>query len=156
MTMQTPQLEFAFEIKVNVEAGSMQELGMTSKGLKRIIPILGGSFEGPAIKGIVVPGGYDWQLLRNDDVAEIEARYLLKTNEGSLITIVNTGLRHGAANAMQKMAEGKEVLPDEYYFRTIPVFETADKNYSWLTKNIFIANGIRKPAQVYIQVWKVL
>jgi len=154
--MQAPQLEFAFEIKIDVEAGKMQEIGITGKGLRRAIPILGGSFEGPAIKGIVVPGGYDFQLLRNDAVSEIDARYLLQTDDGVLIAIVNTGLRHGSADVMQRMAMGEEVAPHEYYFRTIPVFETSDAEYAWLTKNIFIANGIRKPAQVLIQVWKVL
>src|SRR6478736_3134740 len=124
--MQAPRLEFAFEIKADVEPGSMQEIGKKGKGLRRVIPILGGSFEGPAIKGTVVPGGYDWQLVRNDAVAEIEARYLLKTDDGSLITIVNTGLRHGAADVMQRMVNGEEVSPEAYYFRTIPFFETAD------------------------------
>jgi hypothetical protein len=154
--MEAPQLEFAFEIKINVEAGKMQEIGATGKGLRRAIPILGGSFEGPAIKGVVVAGGYDWQLVRNDAVAEIDARYLLKTDDDVLITILNTGLRHGPAEVMKKMALGEEVAPGQYYFRTIPVFETGNPRYEWLTKNIFIANGIRKPAQVFIQVWKVL
>lgn len=154
--MLAPQLEFAFEIKISVEPGSMQEIGVTGKGLRRAIPILGGSFEGPEIKGEVVPGGYDWQLLRNDNVAEIDARYLLKTNDGVLISIINKGLRHGPTEIMQQMARGEEVSSHEYYFRTVPFFETSNEKYKWLTKNIFIANGIRKPAQVIIQVWKVL
>ncbi len=154
--MEAPQLVFAFEINILVAPGQMQELGLTGKGVRRVIPILGGSFEGPAIKGTILPGGYDWQLLRNDGVAEIDARYLLQTTDGVLITIVNTGLRHGPEEVMQKMAHGEEVSPDAYYFRTIPVFETADPRYDWLTKSIFIANGIRKPDQVIIQVWKVV
>jgi hypothetical protein len=154
--MESPGLEFAFEIKVDVSGSTMQELGKTAKGLRRIIPILGGSFHGPSIKGTIIPGGYDWQLVRLDGVAEIEARYVLKTEDNALITIVNTGLRHGPEQVMERLAKGEEVEPSLYYFRSIPVFETSEPKYEWLTKNIFIANGIRKPALVLIQVWKVL
>lgn len=152
--MEQPKLEFAFELKVKV--GNIEELGKTGKGTRRIIPITGGSFEGPDIKGTIIPGGYDWQLLRADEVAEVEARYVLQTDDGALITIVNTGLRHGPAAVMQQMAKGEEVDPSGYYFRSIPIFENSSAKYEWLTKYIFIANGIRKPTEVFIQVWKVL
>ena len=154
--MEKPQLEFAFEIRVDVTAGKIQELGNTPKGIRKIVPILGGSFEGPDIRGTIIPGGYDWQLIRSDNVAEIEARYVLKTDDNALITIVNTGLRHGSQDVMQRMAIGEAVEPSEYYFRSVPVFETCEQRYEWLAKNIFIATGIRRPSQVLIQVWKVL
>jgi len=154
--MLTPELQFVFEIKINVDAGKLLAVGETGKGLRRAIAILGDTFEGPDIKDIVLPGGYDWQLLRADGVAEIDARYVLRTDDGVLITIINKGLRHVAENIMQKLANGEEVGPNQYYFRTTPVFETGDSRFHWLTNNIFIANGIRQPAQVMIQVWKVL
>src|SRR5580765_525933 len=113
--MEQPGLEFAFEIRVDVSEGMLQ-LGTTPKGTRKIVPICGGSFEGPAIKGTVLPGGYDWQLVRSDGVAEIEARYVLKTDDNALITIVNTGLRHGPAAIMERMAKGEEVAPPLYYF----------------------------------------
>ena len=152
--MEQPDLEFAFEIRLDVS--SKLELGKTAKGIRRIIPISGGDFEGPGLKGKIVPGGSDWQLIRFDSVTEIVARYLLKTDDGALITIVNSGLRHGPAEIMERMANGEEVEPNLYYFRSVPVFETSDPKYDWLTRNIFIANGIRKTAKVLIQVWKVL
>jgi len=154
--MESPALEFAFEIRVDVSGGRMQELGKTAKGIRRIVPILGGSFNGPSIKGTIIPGGYDWQLIRSDGVAEIEARYVLKTEDNALITIVNTGLRHGPEDVMERLGKGEEVEPSLYYFRSVPVFETGEAKYYWLTKNIFVANGIREPALVLIQVWKVL
>lgn len=153
--MEQPLLEFCFRISIDV-AGGMQELGKTGKGTRRIIPITGGRFEGPNIKGSVVAGGYDWQLLRPDGVIEIDARYLIQTAEGDLITVINTGLRHGSAEVMQRLAKGEEVDPSEYYFRSVPVFETANSKYAWLTKSIFIANGIRKPKEVLIDVWRVV
>jgi Protein of unknown function (DUF3237) len=154
--MHPPGLEFAFELRVNVTPGKMQELGMTPKGLRRIIPIIGGTFEGPKIRGEVVPGGYDWQLVRSDGIAEIEARYVLKTDDGELITIVNTGLRHGPEEVMARLARGEEVDASDYYFRSVPVFETASEKYHWLTKHVFIASGLRKPDRVVISVYAIL
>jgi Protein of unknown function (DUF3237) len=154
--MEKPALEFAFEIKINIDTAAIIDGGKTAKGIKKIVPLLGGSFEGPAIKGEVVPGGYDWQLIRMDQVAEIDARYILKTDDGIFITIVNSGMRYGPAAIMEKIAKGEAVDPSAYYFRTIPVFETGHLKYEWLTKHIFIANGIRKSSQVIIQVWKVV
>ena len=154
--MQATQLEFAFAIKIKVEGGKGLEAGDTPKGFRRMIPITGGSFEGPNIKGEVIPGGYDFQLLRNDNVMEIDARYVLQTDDGALITIVNRGLRHANAEVMQQMADGIDVSPSLYYFRSVPQFETGSKKYDWLNKTVFVASGIRKPAEVIISVFKIL
>lgn len=152
--MEQPALEFCFRISVDVTG--IQELGKTAKGIRKIVPITGGSFEGPNMKGNVVAGGYDWQLLRADEVVEIDARYMLQTDEGDLITIINTGLRHGPPEIMQLLAKGEEVDPSEYYFRSIPVFETGNPKYAWLMRSVFIATGIRKPKQALIDVWRVV
>lgn len=153
--MEQPLLEFCFRISVDV-TGDMKELGKTTKGIRRIVPITGGSFEGPNMKGHVVSGGYDWQLLRSDGVIEIDARYLLQTSDGDLITVVNKGLRHGPQEVMQRLANGDEVDPSEYYFRSVPVFETGNQKYAWLMQSVFIASGIRKPKEVFIDVWRVI
>ena len=127
----------------------------TTKGIRRIIPITGGIFAGPQINGTIEPGGYDWQLHRSDGVTELEARYVLRTDDNSLITIVNTGLRHGPPGVMQQIARGEEVDPSLYYFRSVPYFETSGPKYNWLTENIFLASGLRNPSEVIIRVWKV-
>lgn len=155
MNMQQPGLEFSFRISVDL-TGGIQELGKTSKGIRKVVPITGGTFEGPNIKGKVLPGGYDWQLLRADDVVEIDARYLLQTDGGDLITILNTGLRHGPPEVMQRLAKGEDVDASEYYFRSIPVFEIGNREYDWLMQSVFIATGTRKAKQVLIDVWRVI
>lgn len=147
------ELEFAFELRV--EVASIQFMGDTHRGNRRMIPITGGTFEGPTIKGTIQAGGYDWQVIRTDGVAELDARYVLQTDDGALITIVNQGLRRGPAEVMKRLSEGKEVDPSEYYFRSIPVFETADPKYVWLSQSVFVATGIRKPDKVLIQVYKI-
>lgn len=153
--MQQPALEFAFRISVDL-TGGIQEIGETGKGIRKVVPITGGTFEGPNIKGKVVAGGYDWQLLRDDGVVEIDARYLLQTDDGDLITITNTGLRHGPPQVMQRLAKGEEVDASEYYFRSIPLFEMGNPKYAWLMNSVFIATGTRKPKQVLIDVWRVV
>lgn len=152
--MEQPKLEYAFTLQV--QASPLPAIGKTGKGVRRAIAITGGSFEGPNLRGSIVAGGYDWQLLRDDGVLEIDARYLLQADDGNVITVVNTGLRHAPEEVMQRIVAGEEVDPSLYYFRSIPVFESSDPKYDWLTKNVFIANGIRKPKLVVIEVWKVL
>ena len=153
--MQQPELEFAFRISVDL-IGGVQEIGNTGKGIRKVVPITGGTFEGPNIKGKVVAGGYDWQLLRTDGVVEIDARYMLQTDGGDLITILNTGLRHGPPEVMQRLAKGEEVDASEYYFRSIPMFEVGNPDYAWLMQSVFIATGTRKSKQVLIDVWRVV
>src|SRR6187549_261309 len=85
---QTPTLEFAFEEIVKL--GPATAPGDTARGGRLIIPITGGTFEGPEIKGEVMPGGWDWQLRRADGCTEVKADYFLKTDDGVVINIVNT------------------------------------------------------------------
>ena len=86
------ELKFAFELRV--EVAEIQVLGDTPKGNRRMIPIKGGTFEGAKIKGTIQAGGYDWQLIRTDEVAEVDARYVLKTDDGLTQSVfVATGVR---------------------------------------------------------------
>src|SRR5579864_8381789 len=109
-----PQLEFVFAAEVKVDAPL--DLGDVGKGGRRIIPITGGDFFGPQIRARVLPGGADWQVLRSDGVAELEARYTLRTDDGALIYVRNHALRHGPAKVMAALAAGRQVDPAAYYF----------------------------------------
>ncbi len=151
--MDQPQLEFVCELTVNV--GTVQLIGDTGTGTRRIIPLLGGTFNGPALRGIILPGGADSQLIKKDGVADIDARYCLQTDDDALIYISNKGIRVASEDVLTKLSNGEQVDPDTYYFRTIPVFETAKGKYDWLMQSLFIAKGIRNPDNVVIQVWKI-
>lgn len=151
--MTTLELPFAFELRVTI--GPVAELGQTAQGIRRIIPITGGVFEGDHFRGNVLPGGYDWQTGRQDGVTELEARYVLQTDDGVLITIVNRGLRHGPPAVLEQLLRGEPVDPSHYYFRTAPVFETADARYQWLTRSLFVGTGIREPSCVRVRVFRV-
>jgi hypothetical protein len=119
----TAMLQFRFEVYADVSPAI--ELGETVHGRRRIIPIERGTVTGPSLTGILLRGGADWQLIRNDGVAEIEARYTIRASDGTLISVVNRGLRHGPPEIMSRLIAGEPVDPSSYYFRTAPVFEVA-------------------------------
>jgi hypothetical protein len=138
-----------------VEVGPPVVVGGIPYGERRIIPIKGGSFAGPRLSGKVLPGGADWQVIRTDGVAELEARYSLETDDGALIYVLNQGIRSGSKEVMERLARGEKVSPSEYYFRTRPVFETGAPKYQWLHGLVTVATGERLPDQVIITVYEV-
>ena len=148
-----PDLEFAFITHVDV--GPIQDFGQTDRGHRRMVPIIGGTFEGPRLKGTVLPGA-DWQIVRPDGVLELEARYALQTDDGALVSMVNRCLRRASPEVMARLNAGQPVDANEVYFRTTPTFETADRNYHWLMDHIFLGSGERKANQVVINFWAVL
>jgi Protein of unknown function (DUF3237) len=149
-----PKLEFIFEAKVTLDPA--QELGVTTYGKRRIIPITGGTFDGPNMKGTIVSGGADWQTLRADGSADLEARYTLKTDDGVLIYIQNKGVRHAKPEVLARLAKGEKVDPKEYYMRTSATFEVAEGKYALLTKAVVISTGARMADHVLLRFYKVL
>src|SRR6187200_1517985 len=150
---QPPKLSLAMTIHVQV--GPPTELGEVPRGRRRIIPILGGTFEGPNVRGKVLPGGADWQIVRADGLAELDTRYMLQTDAGSLVYIQNAGIRHAPPEVTKKLLAGEAVDPSQVYFKTVPTFETSAPELQWLTRAIFIGVGERQPSDVIIHVWKV-
>jgi hypothetical protein len=146
-------LDLAFRLGVSVAPAL--ELGETQQGRRRIIPITGGTVEGPRLSGRVLPGGADWQIIRADGCAELEARYTLEADDGALISVVNRGLRHGPPEIVARLIAGEPVDPASYYFRCTPVFETASPAHRWLTRTVFTASGARRPDLVEISVYAV-
>src|SRR5438105_5156632 len=101
-----------------------KKLGVVPHGTRVIAPIASGSFEGPRLRGTVLPGGGDWTLLRGDGVLELDLRLTLETDDGALIHMTSFGLRHGPPDVMAALARGETVDPSTDYFRTTPRFET--------------------------------
>ena len=149
----TPGLEFVFAARVAV--GPPQELGDVGKGGRRIVQIAGGEFSGPQMRGEVLPGGADWQVLRSDGVAELEARYTLRTADGALIYVRNLALRHGPPDVMAALAAGDAVEPGSYYFRGATFFETGSPAYAWITRHIVVCTGAREQARVLVRFYKL-
>jgi hypothetical protein len=132
-----------------------QELGDTPQGRRRIIGITGGRFAGERLSGRVLPGGADWQLIRADGVADLDARYTLETHDSALIYVRNRGYRHGSPEILRRLSSGEIVDPSLYYMRTTPRFETGDARYAWLNRIVCVATGARRPAAVELDVYEV-
>lgn len=140
------ETEFLCRIQVTLEPA--RELGQTPMGRRRIIAITGGQFSGPRLSGRVLAGGADWQVIRADGVAYLDARYTLETSDGALIYVNNLGYRHGPPEVLERLARGDDVDPALYYMRATPWFETAAPKYAWLNRTICIATGARRAAAV--------
>jgi len=151
-----PGLEFAFELRAEVADPTV--VGALPGGqTRRIIDILGGTIEGPGLRGRLIPGGADWQLIRADDgFTNIDARYTLETDDGQLIYVTNIGIRHASPDVMRRLNAGEEVDQSEIYFRAIPQFETAAPQLQWLMRSLFISTGERYPNGVLIRYFRVL
>ena len=149
----TPVLTHTADIRVLIAAPIA--VGETHEGLRRIIPITGGTIHGPRLSGSVLSAGADFQVIRSDGYTTLEARYVLRLDDGALIYVVNTGVRFGPSAVMARIAAGEIVDPSEVYFRTTPRFETAAPAYQWLTRPLFLATGARYPDHVEIRVFEV-
>lgn len=141
--------------RAEITLAEAQELGDTPLGRRRIIPITGGRFSGERLSGRVLPGGADWQVIRADGVADLDARYTLETSDGALIYVRNAGYRHGPAEVLKKLSAGESVDPALYYMRTTPRFETGDARYAWLNRIVCVATGARRPSAVELEVFEV-
>jgi len=146
---------FAFEARVTVATPIV--VGTTAQGLRRIVPITGGTFAGPRLSGRVVPGGADWQVVRADGVLSIEARYTLEVSDGTLIMVTNRGMRHGPPEVIEKLTRGETVSPDLYYFRTCAEFEAPlQGKHAWLNRALFIGIAAREPAAAIVRFYELL
>lgn len=148
-----PELEFAFEIRVTVAPPI--DFGVMDHGRRRVIEITGGTFEGPNIKGRILPGGADWQSIQEDGFSRLDTRYALETDDGKLIYVQNGALRHASPEVMEQLNAGQIVDPDLVYFRTVPIFETSAPELKWLERSVFIGVGERYPEDVRVQFWRV-
>lgn len=147
------EMEFVTEISARVDRP--QELGDTPAGRRRLIPILGGRASGPMLNGRILPGGADWQTIRADGVAELDARYAIETDDGALIHVRNRGLRSGPPDAMAALIRGEPVDPELIYCRTHPVFDTGAADYAWLNRTMFAGDAKRTPDAVMIRVYRL-
>jgi hypothetical protein len=112
-------------------------------------------FEGPRLRGTLMPGGTDWQLVRADGVTEIDAAYLLRTDDGVLLKVVNRGLRHAPPVVASHPADRGEVDPGTPYFRCTPTIEAPTGQYDWLNRSVYVATGVRTATGIELWFYRV-
>ena len=137
-------MQTRFLMTLEVAVAGPQKIGAVPHGTRVTAPIAGGHFEGPRLRGKVLPGGGDWTLLRGDGVLELDLRVTLETDDGALIYMASFGLRHGPPEVIAALARGEAVDPGAYYFRTAPRFETAHQKYAFLNRLLAVSTGDRR------------
>ena len=152
----TPVLATKFVFTLAIKIGAPIVPGDTGFGIRRVIPILGGTVKGDGINGTIFPVGADFQTIRPNGFTEVEAKYAFELDDGAVIYIENVGVRFGPKEALDRIAKGEAVDPALIYFRSVPKFETGSARYRWLMENLFIGVGARHPDRVEIDVHQVL
>ena len=133
-------LEYAFTIAADL--GEIREVGKTHAGVRRVIPIVGGTVTGPSLTGDVLPGGADWNVVRPDGAIHIWARYEIRISDGPIVSVVNEGLAYFDAAAPD--AGNTPSIP------THPVFEVPDGGPMWLATGFFL--GELKPGDGHVTI----
>ena len=152
----TPVLQTRHVFTIIARIGDVVTAGETGHGVRRIIPIVGGEVRGPDVNGKVCPFGADFQIIRPNELIELEAKYAFATDDGAVVYVENKGIRFGPVDLLQKLKRGEPVDPDLIYFRTIPRFETGHDKYRWLMQHIFVGSAARHADRVVIDVHQVL
>ena len=150
----TPELKFFADLSVEVD--KPQEVGATVHGKRRVIPILGGEAHGQGWTARVLRGGADFQMIVNETLAELDARYVLETDAGDLIFVQNRAVRTASPEVMARLIRGEKVDPQLVYLRCTPQFETASKTLAWISEKLFIGTGARHPDKVVMRFFEVL
>lgn len=153
MPLPTPALKFFADLSVRV--AQPQHVGRTARGVRRLIPIVGGEATGDGWRARVLPGGADFQLLLTDTLAELDARYTLEVDGGDLIYVCNRAIRTAAPEVMARLVRGETVEPSHVYFRCFPSFETASPALRWINERMFVGTGARHPDRVEMRFFEI-
>ncbi|MBP0464999.1 DUF3237 domain-containing protein [Roseomonas sp. PWR1] len=154
MTPLPLKTEFLFRVVLSV--GAPQSVGATRNGELRIVPVTGGTAEGPRFKGEVLPGtAADWLRVDADGTAHMDVRLTLKAEGGGIVYMHYTGIRTGTPEVLARLNGGQAVDPSEYYFRTAVRFETGAAELAWMNKIVAVGVGQRPPSGPTYDVYAV-
>ncbi len=150
-----PELQSEFLFTARIAVDRLHDIGQVPLGLRHIDILGEGSFEGPDLKGEVL-GGMDQKIFRADGSMMPNVRLVLRTDDDAMIYMYYTGMRHGSAEVMGRIADGESVDPSEYYLRNTPYFETAVAKYDWLNRVVAVGVGRRMPDYAEYDVFQIL
>jgi len=156
MTDQLPDPRLSKVYRLEATLGQPLDLGDIVQGHRRIVPLSGGKFTGPELKGELLPGSSaDWQIVLPDGTALGDVRYTLQTDGGDLLYVQSRSVRHGTVEVLARLARGQDVDASEYTFRTSTQIETAAADLDWMNRGIFISVGGRQAAAVIYETYLV-
>ncbi len=149
-----PRLDLVYRLEAAV--GDPQDVGQISAGRRRIVPLTGGTFSGPELRGTLLPGASaDWQTVLPDGTVLGDVRYTLETERGDVLYVRSRGVRHGSPGILERLARGEAVDAAEYTFRTAVKIETGADGLDWLNKGVFVSVGGRQSGGVIYEVYLV-
>jgi hypothetical protein len=151
----TPILETRYVFTITAHIAEVVSAGEIGHGVRRIVPIIGGEVRGE-VNGKVCAFGADFQIIRPNELIELEAKYALETDDGAIIYVENKGIRFGPVELLQKLKRNEPVDPKLIYCRSSPKFETGHERYRWLMEHLFVASIARHARRVVIDVHEVL
>ncbi len=154
--MAVPTLATRYVFTITARIGGVTSAGDIGHGVRRVIPVIGGEVRGEQVNGTVCPFGADFQIIRPNELIELEAKYAFETDDGATIYVENRGIRFGPVELLQRLKRGEPVDPKLIYFRTVPKFETGSEKYRWLMENLFIGSAARHLDHVVVDVHQVL
>ena len=149
-----PRLDLVYRLEATV--GDPQDVGQISAGHRRIVPLTGGTFNGPELRGTLLPGACaDWQTVLPDGTALGDVRYTLETERGDLLYVQSQSVRHGNPEVLERLGRGEDVDASEYTFRGAVKIETGSGSLDWLNRGIFVSVGGRQSGGVIYEVYLV-
>jgi hypothetical protein len=156
MSTQLPEPRLTKVYRLEATLGSALDGGDVAQGRRRIVPLAGGTFTGPALSGKLLPGASaDWQITVADGTTFGDIRYTLETDRGELLYVQSRGVRHGSAAVLARLGRGEDIDPREYVFRTSTQIETAVADLDWLNRGVFIGVAGRQSGGVIYETYLV-
>ena len=139
---------------LRVELAPALDVGPVRSGQRRVVPIVGGRASG-RLEGTILDVGADWLTVTDEGVAEMDARYVIKTDDGALVEIVNQGARHGPPDVMARLAAGHPIAPEQYSMLSTARLESGHPDYRWLNRMVFVGTGAREASTVQVNLFSV-
>jgi hypothetical protein len=149
-----PRLNLIYRLEASV--GDPQDVGEISAGHRRIVPLTGGTFSGPQLRGTLLAGASaDWQIILPDGTALGDVRYTLETERGDVLYVQSQSVRHGSKAVLERLGRGDDVDASEYTFRGAAKIETGSDSLDWLNRGIFVSVGGRQSGGVIYEVYLI-
>ena len=151
------ELKSEFLYRAHIDVEGFYDVGQTFRGHRQIVRVRGGWFEGPKLKGDILPGTGDWFIVRPGGVAEGDVRDTYRTHAGHIIYVSYRGLIDMPPETWERLGRNEDVPYTDYYLRGAPMFETAvDTPYTWLNNIISVSVGRQEALDVTYDVYRML
>lgn len=128
-------------LRMRVDLGERIPIGRVPKGRRNVWVLSGGEVEGPAIKGVVLPVGGEFELIDDSGACHIDVRLVIRTDDGANIFVQYFGVAQAPAEIVERYRRGDPVDFGESHFVTQPRFETQAPRYAWLNHVMAVAEG---------------